>query len=332
MEELEPQELEELVQELEEESSAEELLPPEVEQLLRDLQSERGYSFQLRAAKQLGEVSRSNRRVVQTLITAAETDASVAVRTRAAKALRTRVHQAVLQQHPDLKEAAEKLLEQTPGSEMVTRPAHLQVETEGDTLDISWKPEVEQRKDAVKSPLWVLLVSALLLLMAISMSPGQLRLVWILVLSVVTLGSGYWIAAVWTNTTKLGAGKEEWILQRGPLPIPKGQFYIRPIRLDPAACKWVWTDRVEQYKLRWRPGGSGGSADGPLGCLFALVEIGVFLSSIRRELVVTHTLYARCVDGSDQELLYQLSKREAEYVGHALQNLLDAEGGPQAEE
>lgn len=229
------------------------------------------------------------------------------------------------------KEAAQAAENQTPGSEVVTRPAHLQVETRGDTLDISWKPGAEQLKDAVKSPLLVLLVSAVFLLMATSMSPGQLRNVWILVLSAVALGAGYWIAAVWVNATRIVASKGQWIFQRGPLPLPKRQFYLRPIRLDPAACRWVWMDRVEEYKLRWRSGGSGGSADGPLGCLF-LIEIGILLSSIRRELVVSYKLYARCVDGGDQELLCQLSKQDAEYVSHRLEEFLDAEGGPQAEE
>lgn len=330
MEVLPTEELKELLEELQEEPDEEELLPLETEALLQDLQPGRRYLSQLRAARQLGEVYRSNRRVVQGLIQAAKADPSVEVRTRAAKSLRAPVHQAILRQHPDLKEEAERVLEQTPGSELVARPARFQVETLSDALCISWEPEAEPRKEATKNTGWVLLVSVLLLVMGISTSPGPLRVVWILVPSLVILGAGYWIAAVWTNTTRISAGKEEWIFQRGPLPIPKGQFYIRPIRLDPASCKWVWTDRVEQYKLRWRSAGSGGSADGPLGCIFALVEIGVFLSSIRRELVITYTLYARCADGSDRELLYQLSKREAEYVAPRLQELLDGEGGAEA--
>ena len=330
MEELRTEELEELLEELLEEPDQEESLPLEIEALLQDLQPGRRYLSQLRAARQLGEVYRSNRWVVLGLIQAAKADPSAEVRTRSAKSLRAPVHQAILRQHPDLKEEAEKVLEQTPGSELVTRPGRFQVETLGDALCISWEPEAEQRKDATKNTGLVLLVSVLLLVMAISSSPGQLRAPWILVSSLVTLGAVYWIAAVWTNATRISAGKEEWIFQRGPLPIPNGQFYIRPGRLDPAACKWVWTDRVEKYKLRWRSAGSSGSADGPLGCVFALVEIGVLLSSIHRELVITYTLYARCADGSDRELLHQLSEREAEYAGHRLQELLDGEGGAEA--
>lgn len=61
MEDLQPQELEELVRELERESDAEEALPPEIESLLRDLQSAGRFTSRLRAARQLGEVSSSSR-------------------------------------------------------------------------------------------------------------------------------------------------------------------------------------------------------------------------------------------------------------------------------
>jgi hypothetical protein len=115
MEELQPQDIEELLQELEEEDGVEDSLPPEVEELLQDLQPARRPTFRRRAAKQLGEVSRSSRQVVQALVTAAETD-SAAVRAAAAKSLRAPVHQEFLQQHPDLMEATERALQQRPRS------------------------------------------------------------------------------------------------------------------------------------------------------------------------------------------------------------------------
>ena len=66
MEELQPQELEELVQGLEGESGAEEALSPEVEGFLRILEAGSLYLYSSRriAAKQLGGVSRSSRRIV----------------------------------------------------------------------------------------------------------------------------------------------------------------------------------------------------------------------------------------------------------------------------
>ena len=61
MEDVHPEELEELVRELEGESDAKESISPEIESLLRDLQPARRFTSRLRAAGQLGEVDRSNR-------------------------------------------------------------------------------------------------------------------------------------------------------------------------------------------------------------------------------------------------------------------------------
>ncbi len=112
MEELKPEELEELVQELQEESEEEETLSPEVEQLLRELQPARRFTSRLRAARQLGEVSSSSRQIVQTLVSVAETDASDEVRTVAAESLRAPVHQEYLQEYLDQKRAAESTQQQ----------------------------------------------------------------------------------------------------------------------------------------------------------------------------------------------------------------------------
>lgn len=111
MEELRPEELEELVQELAEASSAEEAPFLEVEKLLRDLQSSSA-STRLEAAHQLGSLDISSPRIVQALIAAQESDSSSTVRWYAADALRADVHQSVLEQHPDLKRRAETAIEQ----------------------------------------------------------------------------------------------------------------------------------------------------------------------------------------------------------------------------
>lgn len=337
MEELQPEELEELLQELEEEYGAEESPSPEVEALLRDLQPSRGFMLRLRAARQLGGLSSSNRQIVQALGTVAEIDHSDEVRAAAAESLRAPVHQSLLQEHPELREAVDTALGKVPETARAAAPAspwaRFQVENQGDTLCISWTPDMEERKDAAKAPLLVLLLSAIFLLMVGSMSPGSSRAILLAVLSVAAVGAGYWIAAIWVNATRISAGQEEWLFQRGPLPILKRQFYFRPRRFDPASCRWLWIDREERYKLKtsrssW---GSGGSGEGALGCLVALIEIGVLLMSIRRELVVTYKLYARCVDDSDLELLSLSSKREAEYLEQTLQGQLDARDGQPAQ-
>ena len=117
MEESQPQELEELVGELEGESGAEEALSPEVEGFLHILEAGSLYLYSSRriAAKQLGGVSRSRRRIVKVLMMVAETDSSDQVRAMAAESPRAPAHQAVLQQYPDLMEATERPLHQAPG-------------------------------------------------------------------------------------------------------------------------------------------------------------------------------------------------------------------------
>ncbi len=111
MEELQPEELEELVQELEGEGSAEEPLPPKVQALLRDLQPVRLYTSRQRAAKELGQINQSSREVVLALVETAETDSSAEVRTTAAESLRAPVHQVVLRQYPELGEQAQAAAE-----------------------------------------------------------------------------------------------------------------------------------------------------------------------------------------------------------------------------
>ena len=111
MEDLRPEELEELVQELEEESEEEEALSPEVEALLRDLGPWSPKHARRDAAEQLGRVGTSSPRIVQALITACESPSEL-VSTAAAKSLRAPVHQECLQQHPELTEEAESAQQQ----------------------------------------------------------------------------------------------------------------------------------------------------------------------------------------------------------------------------
>jgi hypothetical protein len=111
MDELGPQELEELVQELERESEEEEALSPEVEALLRDLGPWSPKHTRRDAAEQLGRVGTSSPRIVQALITACESPSEL-VSTAAAKSLRAPVHQECLQQHPELTEEAESAQQQ----------------------------------------------------------------------------------------------------------------------------------------------------------------------------------------------------------------------------
>ncbi len=118
MEELGPQELEDLAQELEGEDGAEEPLSAEVEELLRDLQSGGAYLDRYRAAHGLGNVEESSPRILRALTVAQKSDPHSDVRRAAAGSLRAPVHQEYLRQHPEVvAAAAESALQQAPDTD-----------------------------------------------------------------------------------------------------------------------------------------------------------------------------------------------------------------------
>jgi Flp pilus assembly protein TadD len=104
VEELSPQDIEELLKELEKEDAVQESLPQEVEELLHVLQSSSAALDRGDAAERLGRVETSSPRIVRALIAAYESDSYSMVRRAAAKSLRAPVHQEYLQQHPGLME------------------------------------------------------------------------------------------------------------------------------------------------------------------------------------------------------------------------------------
>lgn len=116
MEELRPEDIEDLLQELEEEDETREPLPPDVEELLNVLQAGSHYLPREAAAKLLGNVETGDPRIVRALIAASGSDPHLDVRGAAAKSLRAPVHQEYLQKHPDLAEATERALQQAPGT------------------------------------------------------------------------------------------------------------------------------------------------------------------------------------------------------------------------
>ena len=130
MEELQPEELEELAQELGEESEKEEALSPEVEELLRDLQQGSWWMIRQGAALRLGKLSESSSRIVQALIAAAESDSILGVREAAMESLRAPAHQEILQQYPDLGQRAQA--------------ATKQVATQRENTGISTPPEADR--------------------------------------------------------------------------------------------------------------------------------------------------------------------------------------------
>ena len=98
MEELQPQDLEDLLQELEEEDGAQESLPQEVEELLHVLQAGSEHLDRREAAERLGNVGASSPRIVRALSAAKTSDPCATVARAAAKSLRAPVHQAYMQE------------------------------------------------------------------------------------------------------------------------------------------------------------------------------------------------------------------------------------------
>jgi hypothetical protein len=112
MEELQPEDLEELVRELEGESEEEEALSPEVEKLLSELQQANWWMLRQGAALRLGKLSESSPRIVQSLIAAAKSDSISGVREAATESLRAPAHQEILQEYPGLMQRAQSATEQ----------------------------------------------------------------------------------------------------------------------------------------------------------------------------------------------------------------------------
>ena len=121
MEELRPEDLEGLVQELNEEHDVQESPPQKVEELLRVLQSGNPYLARWNAAEQLGKLDTSSPRIVQALIVARKSDTHRVVRDAAARALRAPVHLQCLQGHPNLKEEAERVVKDMQPAETAPR-------------------------------------------------------------------------------------------------------------------------------------------------------------------------------------------------------------------
>lgn len=117
MEELEPENIEDLLQKLEKADRAPESPPLEVEERLQVLQSDHESHARRDAAEQLGKTATSSTQIVGALLSAYASDPSSMVNRAAARSLRAPVHQEYLQQHPDLLETTERALQQRPGAD-----------------------------------------------------------------------------------------------------------------------------------------------------------------------------------------------------------------------
>jgi hypothetical protein len=76
----------------------------DIEQLIKDLQEAKLDFLRQDAATKIGQLTQSSNQIVAALITARNTDSSIEVRKAANEAILYPVHQAVLEQNPDLKQ------------------------------------------------------------------------------------------------------------------------------------------------------------------------------------------------------------------------------------
>jgi hypothetical protein len=259
-------------------------------------------------------------------VTVAESDASAEVRATAAESLRAPIHQAVLQRHPELNERAQSAAQRAQSTarrrvaaQRVTRPAHFQVEAQGSTLSLSWKGGAPHRVLSAGLTLLLLLMFGCLLFASTFSGVHMFFLVLLLM-------SGYWVLVAFVNSTQITASREEWTFQRGPFPFPNRRFYsFGKTRIDPAACREIRTDSVEEK----RRGGYWGGSSSNIGEAIT-VSVWALLEQSRPS-HITYTLCARAKDGTDKLLLTGLEDHEAAYLTHTLQNLLDAEDGQPAQ-
>jgi hypothetical protein len=88
----------------------EQFISTDIEQLMNDLRDKR-FDFERKvAAEEIGKLTYSNIQLASALVTAGNTDSSISVRKAVSVALASPVHQAVLEQNPELKKQATKIM------------------------------------------------------------------------------------------------------------------------------------------------------------------------------------------------------------------------------
>jgi hypothetical protein len=142
--------------------------------------------------------------------------------------------------------------------------------------------------------------------------------------ALILLGTIYWLIAMCVNRTTLRLSDEEWVISRGPVPLPIPDFYYRSARrIDPGKYEAVVAVKGPDKKYSW--GRMRDLADILFGLVFWLMHQGT------KDSRVTYTLYGWTRSGARDKLVPGLKRRQARYLVRQLQDLLDA-GGQPAEE
>jgi hypothetical protein len=135
------------------------------------------------------------------------------------------------------------------------------------------------------------------------------------------VGAVYWLIAMYANRTVLRLGDAEWVIWRGPVPLPNPHFYYRSERrFDPRTYEAVVAAKDLDQKYSW--GRMRDLADILFGFVFWLIHQGT------KESRVTYTLYGSTRSGTRDELVTGLKLGQARYLARELQVLLDARVQP----
>lgn len=204
--------------------------------------------------------------------------------------------------------------ETIPASPDDTRPApqpdEVTASHSGNELTITWSTGALRRASAVG----FVVFSLILLGLSITWSADAYDL---MVTALLLLGTIYWLIAMYANRTILRLTDEEWVISRGPVPLPSPDFYYRSERrMDPRKYEAVIAVKDPDKKYRW--GRMRGLADILFGLVFWLVHLGTKGSR------ATYTLYGWTRSGSRGELVTGLKEGQARYLQGQLMGLLAA--------
>ncbi len=198
------------------------------------------------------------------------------------------------------------------------QPDEFAVKRSGNELTISWGTSGWRRASAVG----IIALSLALLGLSITTTAGAYTVV---LMALLVVGAVYWLIAMYANRTILRLGDGEWVISRGPVPLPNPDLSHRSERrFDPRRYERVVA--VKTTRSGYSSGGTGGSdwVDVFIELVFWLVHHMIMGGR------VTFTVYgsAPLGYGHRDELVTGLKERQATYLATKLQSLLDADAQP----
>jgi hypothetical protein len=189
----------------------------------------------------------------------------------------------------------------------VIRPDGFQVNDSGSELTISWgRVEVREKLPSI-------VLAALLLLLLPFLAVNWYVLV---LFGLLLLASVYSLIAMFANHTTLRVTATDWVISRGPVPLPSTELYFRSAKhFHPDRLHGVVALKDPEKEDVWRPHSNNLAG---LALEFAFEHI------LRRtsEPQLTYTLFGRRRNGRPIKLLSGLKEEEASYLKGMLEDRL----------